>query len=121
VVAHIRARWPATRIMLRADSGFAREDLKKLADAWQPLYPTLSQEQKRRMAALPFLCSSRFQARGHLRQLVVRRWSFGWSTRVFVCGDVWVPGHPPVTEAEEFSIGYLELCPVATITHGLLK
>ena len=27
-------------------------DLKKLADAWQPLYPTLSQEQKRRMAAL---------------------------------------------------------------------
>ena len=27
-------------------------DLKKLADAWQPLYPTLSPEQKRRMAAL---------------------------------------------------------------------
>jgi hypothetical protein len=27
-------------------------DLKKLADAWQPLYQTLSPEQKRRMAAL---------------------------------------------------------------------
>ena len=27
-------------------------DLKKLAEAWQPLYQTLTQEQKRRMAAL---------------------------------------------------------------------
>ena len=27
-------------------------DLNKLADAWQPLYPTLSPERKRRMAAL---------------------------------------------------------------------
>jgi hypothetical protein len=27
-------------------------DLKKLADAWQPLYQTLTQDQKRRMAAL---------------------------------------------------------------------
>jgi hypothetical protein len=27
-------------------------DLKKFADAWAPLYPTLSPEQKRRMAAL---------------------------------------------------------------------
>ncbi len=27
VVARIRARWPRTRILLRADSGFAREDL----------------------------------------------------------------------------------------------
>jgi Transposase DDE domain group 1 len=27
LVAHIRARWPRTRILLRADSGFARDDL----------------------------------------------------------------------------------------------
>jgi hypothetical protein len=27
VVAHIRRRWPCVRILLRADSGFAREDL----------------------------------------------------------------------------------------------
>ena len=27
-------------------------DLKRLADAWEPLYQTLSQDQKRRMAAL---------------------------------------------------------------------
>ena len=30
-------------------------DLKKLADAWQPLYQTLSPEQKRRMAAVAIL------------------------------------------------------------------
>src|SRR5215468_4734359 len=33
VVARIRARWPATRIMLRADSGFAREDLMAWCEA----------------------------------------------------------------------------------------
>jgi hypothetical protein len=33
VVARIHARWPATRIMLRADSGFAREDLMAWCEA----------------------------------------------------------------------------------------
>jgi Transposase DDE domain group 1 len=33
VVARIRARWPATRIVLRADSGFAREDLMAWCEA----------------------------------------------------------------------------------------
>jgi len=33
VVARIRARWPATRIMLRAESGFAREDLMVWCEA----------------------------------------------------------------------------------------
>jgi hypothetical protein len=33
VVACIRARWPATRIVLRADSGFAREDLMAWCEA----------------------------------------------------------------------------------------
>jgi len=28
------------------------QDLKKLADAWRPLYPTLSAEQKQRLASL---------------------------------------------------------------------
>jgi len=37
----------------RADALAQRAaDLKKLADAWQPLYQTLNPEQKRRMAAL---------------------------------------------------------------------
>jgi hypothetical protein len=33
VVARIRARWPSTRIMLRADSGFARDDLMAWCEA----------------------------------------------------------------------------------------
>jgi hypothetical protein len=33
VVARIRARWPRTRIMLRADSGFARDDLMAWCEA----------------------------------------------------------------------------------------
>ena len=33
VVARIRARWPRTRILLRADSGFAREDLMTWCEA----------------------------------------------------------------------------------------
>ena len=33
VVARIRASWPTTRIMLRADSGFAREDLMAWCEA----------------------------------------------------------------------------------------
>jgi hypothetical protein len=33
IVARIRTRWPRTRIMLRADSGFAREDLMAWCEA----------------------------------------------------------------------------------------
>ena len=33
VVAHIRGRWPRVRILLRADSGFAREDLMAWCEA----------------------------------------------------------------------------------------
>ena len=33
IVAHIRTRWPRTRILLRADSGFAREDLMAWCEA----------------------------------------------------------------------------------------
>jgi Transposase DDE domain group 1 len=33
VVAHIRRRWPCVRILLRADSGFAREDLMAWCEA----------------------------------------------------------------------------------------
>ena len=33
VVAHIRAHWPRTRILLRADSGFAREELMAWCEA----------------------------------------------------------------------------------------
>jgi hypothetical protein len=33
IVAHIRSRWPRVRIVLRADSGFAREDLMAWCEA----------------------------------------------------------------------------------------
>jgi hypothetical protein len=49
----LRDRNPVEFLQRRADALTQRgADLKKLADAWQPLYPTLSPEQKRRMAFL---------------------------------------------------------------------
>ena len=52
-VEALRDRNPVDFLQRRAEALTQRAaGLKKLADAWQPLYPTLSQEQKRRMAAL---------------------------------------------------------------------
>jgi hypothetical protein len=49
----IRDRDPVAFLHRRADALAQRAaDLKKVADAWQPLYQTLSPDQKRRMAAL---------------------------------------------------------------------
>jgi len=49
----LRNRNPVNFLNRRAEALTQRSaDLKRLADAWQPLYGTLSQEQKRRMAAL---------------------------------------------------------------------
>ena len=49
----LRNRDAVAFLQRRADALAQRSaDLKKLADAWQPLYKTLSPEQKRRMAAL---------------------------------------------------------------------
>jgi hypothetical protein len=49
----LRDRDPVEFLQRRAQALAQRAaDLKKLADAWQPLYQTLSPEQKRRMAAL---------------------------------------------------------------------
>jgi LTXXQ motif family protein len=46
-------RNPVDLMQRRADLLIQRgNDLKKVADAWQPLYKTLSQDQKRRMAFL---------------------------------------------------------------------
>ena len=52
-IENLRDRNPVEFLNRRADALAQRaSDLKKLADAWQPLYQTLSPEQKRRMAAL---------------------------------------------------------------------
>ncbi len=49
-------RDPVSFLNRRADALAQRSaDLKKLADAWQPLYQTLSPEQKKRMATLAIL------------------------------------------------------------------
>ena len=46
----MRDRNPVDLMQRRADNLVQRgTDLKKLADAWEPLYKTLSQDQKRRM------------------------------------------------------------------------
>jgi hypothetical protein len=52
----LRDRNPVEFLHRRADVLAQRAaDLKKLADAWQPLYQTLNPEQRRRMAALAVL------------------------------------------------------------------
>ena len=52
----LRDRNPVDFMHRRADAMAQRAaDLKKLADAWQPLYQTLSPEQKRRMGALTLI------------------------------------------------------------------
>ena len=49
----LRNRDPVAFLDRRADALTQRaQDLKKLADAWRPLYPTLSPEQKQRLASL---------------------------------------------------------------------
>lgn len=49
----LRNRDPVDFLDRRAEALAQRSaDLKKLADAWRPLYATLNPEQKRRMAAL---------------------------------------------------------------------
>jgi Spy/CpxP family protein refolding chaperone len=52
----LRERNPIERMQSRADRLIQRgADLKKLADAWEPLYKTLSEEQKKRMAFVSFV------------------------------------------------------------------
>jgi len=52
----LRDRNPIEFMQRRADAWAQRAtDLKKLADAWQPLYQTLTPEQKRRMGELAIL------------------------------------------------------------------
>jgi hypothetical protein len=49
----LRNRDPVNFLHRRSDALAQRSaDLNKLADAWQPLYKTLSAQQKQRMAAL---------------------------------------------------------------------
>lgn len=52
----LRERNPVDLMQRRADMLVQRgADLKKLADAWEPLYKTLSQDQKKRMAFVSYV------------------------------------------------------------------
>jgi hypothetical protein len=52
----LRERNPVELMQRRADMLIQRgSDLKKLTDAWEPLYKTLSQDQKRRMAFVSYV------------------------------------------------------------------
>jgi hypothetical protein len=65
----LRNRDPVNFLNRRADALAQRSaDLKRLADAWQPLYATLSQEQKRRMAALTIFVLRDFADAGERRR-----------------------------------------------------
>ena len=69
VVEALRNRDPVDFMRRRADALEQRgADLKKLADAWQPLYQTLKPDQKKRMAFLTlFVLRDISDARGQRR------------------------------------------------------
>ena len=60
VVEVMRDRDPIAFLHRRADALIQRgTDLKKVADAWQPLYQTLTPDQKRRMQGLALALASK--------------------------------------------------------------
>jgi len=81
VVARIRARWPRTRILLRADSGFAREDLMAWCEANGVDFVLGLQKNERLIAAIKDeLAQAEAKSRRTARP--ERRFkSFMWTTR----------------------------------------
>ena len=66
----LRDRNPVEFVQRRADTLAQRSaDLKKLANAWQPLYQTLNQDQKRRMAALTIYVLGEMRSGAEQRRL----------------------------------------------------
>lgn len=66
----LRNRDPIAFMHRRADALAQRaSDMKKLADAWQPLYQTLSADQKRRMAILTVVVLRDVRDGGERRRL----------------------------------------------------
>jgi hypothetical protein len=70
VIEVMRDRDPIAFLQRRADALTQRgADLKKVADAWQPLYKTLTPDQKRRMAALTIFVLREMRDAGEQRRL----------------------------------------------------
>ncbi len=69
-VEALRDRDPVAFMHRRADALAQRSaDLKKLADAWQPLYQTLSPDQKRRVGLLTLFVLRDLRSRAEQRRL----------------------------------------------------
>ena len=99
LVTQIRAHWPRVRIILRADSGFARDDLMSWCEDHQVDYVFGLARNKRLVAELkPEL--ERAQAQAEARRRPARcfkdfMWTTrkGWSRRRRVIGKAqWMPG-----------------------------
>jgi len=81
VVARIRARWPRTRILLRADSGFAREDLMAWCEANGMDFVLGLQKNERLIAAIKDELAQA-EAKSRRTGRPERRFkSFMWTTR----------------------------------------
>ena len=81
VVARIRARWPRTRILLRADSGFAREDLMAWCEANGVDFVLGLQKNERLIAAIKDELAQA-EAKSRRTGRPERRFkSFMWTTR----------------------------------------
>jgi hypothetical protein len=73
----LRDRDPVSFLHRRADALVQRAaDLKKLADAWQPLYETLSPDQKTRMAFLTIFVLRELRSGLEQRLLQSEDWDY---------------------------------------------
>jgi LTXXQ motif family protein len=70
VILMLRQRNPIDFMRRRADALARRsDDLKKLADAWEPLYQTLTPDQRQRMAALGVFVVREMRNRAEQRRM----------------------------------------------------
>jgi hypothetical protein len=97
IVAQIRERWPQVRILLRGDSGFARDDLMSWCEANGVDFLFGLARNARLVAELaPELAAARAEAKRHpARRYRDFQWSTldSWSCRRRVVGKAeWMPG-----------------------------
>jgi hypothetical protein len=81
-VAHIRGRWPRVRILLRADSGFAREDLMAWWEANGVDFPFRRAKNERLIAEITTeldVVAAKSRRSGRTERRFIK--SFTWTTR----------------------------------------
>ena len=99
IVAQIRARWPAVRILLRGDSGFAREALMRWSETNRVDYLFGLQRNPRLVAEIAENLAQTQREAAAKRRPVRRYKDFQWSTldswscrRRVVAKAEWMPG-----------------------------